>query len=114
MDEQILELSARLATPPAATVEREIAEAGISTALRVLCVAFSPQPSGEDSPSRTAELIGEFTAMIAALDRLAEAPGWQAPPPLAGSRLRTLPLNQVPQIAAPQNDSEYPPESGIS
>ena len=114
MEEQILELSARLATPPAATGGGENAEAGILTALRVMGVAFRPQPSGEDSPSQTAGLIGEFTAMIAALDRLAEAPVWQAPQPLAGSRPKTLVPRQLPQIAAPLNGSEYPAEGGIS
>ena len=48
------------------------------------------------------------------LDRLAEAPGWQAPPPLAGSRSGTLTPRQLPQIAAPQNGSEDLPEAANS
>ena len=108
LEEQVLDLSARLATPPTAAEEGANVEAGILTALRVLSLASTPHRSGENFPSQPAGLIGEFTAMIAALDRRIEEPGSQAPPPIAGSRPKTLPHRQLPQIAAPQNGSEGP------
>ena len=108
VEKQILELSARLATTTPPSQKAENLLEGFQTALQLLGQGFGqgfglnsiPCPTGEGPRIQTVHLVGAFSAMIAALDRLAEAP--EPPSP------KSLSPQQPTQLAAPQNRPEQP------
>jgi hypothetical protein len=110
IEEKLQELSARLADTLTTTREAENVSGGILTALQVFGLTSNLHPTGEAPQSDSVQLVGAFSAIAAALDRLADASAGPAPPNPVPTSPKTLPPNQLTQIAAPQNGSEPPPD----
>ncbi len=113
MEQQIQELSTRLATPLGTTEEAETLSAGLLGALQVFGqmsgLTYSHQRTDRDPQSEPVHQVGAFSAFIAALDRLGGAGAADAPPNLVPPGPKTLSPHQLTQISAPQIGSELPP-----
>ena len=93
LENQIQELSTKLAT----SREAENVSAGFLTALQVFGLTSSPQRTAEGPQSESAYLVRAFSAIIAALDRLAGAPASPGTPDLVTASTK----NFIPSPAHP-------------
>ena len=107
MEQQIQDLSTRVGTTLTTTGKAENVAAGFLTALRVFGLTSSPHATGENSQAGSVHPAGGFSALIAALDRLAGASARQVRPDLVTPSPKTLSPHQLTQIAALQKGSEH-------
>ena len=105
MEKQLQELSTRLAGTLTTTGEAENHSAGFLTALQVFGLTSSPHRPGEDLQFESLPLVGAFSAIAAALDRLTGAQALQFPADLVPASRNVVSPHQLTQIAAPQNRS---------
>ena len=108
LEEQLQELSTRLATPLTTTGEAVNVSAGFLKALQVSGLASSSPLTGEEPRSQVGGLAKAFSAYFAALDRLGETSARPVPPNLVPPSPKTLSPHQFPQIRAPQSGSGRP------
>jgi len=108
MEKQLQELSARLATPLTTTGDAENVSTGILTALQLFGLTSRPHPTGEYPQSESVNLVGAFSAFIAALDRLTETSAGPVPSNIGTPNPKSLSPYQLTQIGAPPKGSEHP------
>ena len=108
MEEEIQELTGRLATLLTTPREAENVSAGFLTALQLFGLNSSLQRTGEESQSASVHPVGAFSGIITALDRLAETSAGPAPTNLVPPSPNTLSPHQLRQIPAPRKGSRHP------
>ena len=112
LEEKLLELSNRLAPPLAPVNPQPSIQIELQAGLAGLGLGSGNLSSGEYGQFDSASLARAFTAVIAGLDRLAEASVRQAPPSPAASLPNNLAPRQLPQIAPRQNGSKHDGSAG--